>query len=360
MSATDSAALRRALEFQGAMLEHVSRTFALTIPELPGPLRRSVTNAYLLCRIADTIEDDHALDADAKREHSERFIAVLAGREAATAFSAALAPRLSAHTPEAERELIARTDDVITVTHSLPAADRSALERCVTTMSRGMWACQSSADTSGLATVAELDQYCYYVAGVVGEMLTELYCSHSPDTARHRDRLMALAPSFGQGLQMTNILKDMWEDRRRGVCWLPREVFTGLDGHPDDLLAALDAPAFREGLRHLVGIARGHLANARDYTLLVPGTELGFRRFCLWAIGLALLTLRNIHRQPGFREGRAVKVSRRSVRIVTATGGALAGWNMPLKALHGWLARGLPAPDETPSYVRRGVAMSGS
>ena len=50
------------LESDEAYQEHalpgVSRTFALTIPELPGDLRRVVTNAYLLCRIADTIEDD--------------------------------------------------------------------------------------------------------------------------------------------------------------------------------------------------------------------------------------------------------------------------------------------------------------
>ncbi len=37
--------------------------------------------------------------------------------------------------------------------------------------------------------------------------------------------LSTLAASFAQGLQMTNILKDVWEDRSRGACWLPQEVF---------------------------------------------------------------------------------------------------------------------------------------
>ena len=36
---------------------------------------------------------------------------------------------------------------------------------------------------------------------------------------------MRLAVSFGQGLQMTNILKDIWDDRERGACWLPRDAF---------------------------------------------------------------------------------------------------------------------------------------
>ena len=43
--------------YQDRILPHVSRTFALTIPQLPPGLRLGVTNAYLLCRIADTIED---------------------------------------------------------------------------------------------------------------------------------------------------------------------------------------------------------------------------------------------------------------------------------------------------------------
>ena len=45
-------------DYQNRILPHVSRTFALTIPQLPPALRTPVTNAYLLCRIADTIEDE--------------------------------------------------------------------------------------------------------------------------------------------------------------------------------------------------------------------------------------------------------------------------------------------------------------
>src|SRR5256886_14840956 len=49
--------------YQDRILPHVSRTFALTIPQLPPDLRTAVTSAYLLCRIADTIEDEPALSA---------------------------------------------------------------------------------------------------------------------------------------------------------------------------------------------------------------------------------------------------------------------------------------------------------
>ncbi len=53
-------------DFQALLLEGVSRTFALTIPQLPQKLYGAVANAYLLCRIVDTIEDEVSLSAEQK------------------------------------------------------------------------------------------------------------------------------------------------------------------------------------------------------------------------------------------------------------------------------------------------------
>ena len=66
--------------YQERMLPHVSRTFALTIPQLPAALRVAVTNAYLLCRIADTIEDGTTSAAAARLGLLQRFVAVLRGQ----------------------------------------------------------------------------------------------------------------------------------------------------------------------------------------------------------------------------------------------------------------------------------------
>ena len=54
-------------DFQSLLLEGVSRTFALTIPQLPAKLYGVVANAYLLCRIVDTIEDEVSLSAAQKK-----------------------------------------------------------------------------------------------------------------------------------------------------------------------------------------------------------------------------------------------------------------------------------------------------
>ena len=65
------------LSYQSEILQHVSRTFALTIPELPHALRIVISNAYLLCRIADTIEDDKSMSLEKKKEYSELFVDVV-------------------------------------------------------------------------------------------------------------------------------------------------------------------------------------------------------------------------------------------------------------------------------------------
>ncbi len=318
-----SESLVLAQKYQDQILPAVSRTFALTIPQLPGDLRQVVTNAYLLCRAADTIEDEPALSAQDKHRYEEAFVEVVAGRADAALLAAEVAPKLSAATLEAERDLMRQLPQVIEVLRSFRPAQRAAIERCVAVMGRGMHRFQQGAGVQGLATQAEMDSYCYYVAGVVGEMLTELFCDFDPSIAERRDAMMQLAVSFGQGLQMTNILKDQWEDRARGACWLPREVFEKQNLDLARLEPGQNPAAYAAVQNELIGVAHAHLRNALEYTLLIPVQYVGMRRFCLWAIGLAVLTLRNLHETPGFTAGTQIKVSRgavaRTIMVCNAT-----------------------------------------
>ena len=143
---------------------------------------------------------------------------------------------------------------------------------------------------------------------------------------------------------MVNILKDVWEDRRRGACWLPRDVFRSAGFELRSLSAGQPAPGFVEGLSQLVAITHRHLANALRFALIIPPHETGIRRFCLWPLGMAVLTLRRIHATPAFRSGQEVKISRRSVRAVTAVTSTLVRSNGALKLLFEGLTRGLPEP----------------
>ncbi len=336
------AAARADLAYQAGILPGVSRTFALTIPVLPSPLSEVVTNAYLLCRLADTIEDDVGLDDVQKSEFHSRFVAVVEGVDNPESFAADLAPLLSNRTLAAERELVAATDKVIRVLHSFPAESRSAIERCVRIMCDGMPAFQRNKSLEGLADLPQLDLYCYYVAGVVGEMLTDLFCQHCPDLGSERDEMMRLAVSFGQGLQMTNILKDVWDDREADTCWWPRSVFAAHGVKLTDIEAQHTTEDFAAGLAELVGVAHAHLRNALEYTCRIPKRETGIRKFCLWAIGLAVLTLRKIHANPAFSSGAEVKVSRRTVKATIMTTNMTLMSNRALRLVFDRAADGLP------------------
>ena len=342
------------LEYQAKILPGVSRTFALTIPVLPERLAEVVTNAYLLCRIADTIEDDVGLDNEQKSRFHERFIAVVEGREPAAPFAAALVPLLSTRVLPAERDLVENSAAVVRITHSFLPAERAALTRCVRVMCAGMPEFQRNKSLRGLDDLAEMTAYCYYVAGVVGEMLTELFLLRCPDLERHRERLMELAVSFGQGLQMTNILKDIWDDRHAETCWLPRSVFGSGTFNLERLEDSHLSTSFRDGLNQLLGVAHAHLRNALDYTCLIPKREVGIRRFCLWAIGLAVLTLRKIHRNPGYRSGAEVKVSRRTVKATVVTTNLTLMSNRALRLMFERAAEGLPLVSLEPNGTLEG------
>jgi len=329
-------------DFQAAMLAGVSRTFALTIAQLPDALKDVVSNAYLLCRIVDTIEDEPKLSLAQKKQFCQQLVDILQDCEEPFLLSDQLAPLLSDHTIPAEHRLIHELDRVVTITRRFNPEQQQSLVRCVQIMSEGMVYFQEHTSGDGLKDQAEMDLYCYYVAGVVGEMLTELFCLYSPDIAKNSHKLLLLSRSFGQGLQMTNILKDIWDDHARSACWLPKDLFEheGLELSNMKMLAGNQE--FQKGLNQLVGIAHTHLANALKYTLLIPAHEKGIREFCLWALGMAMLTLRKIHGNLGFTDGDQVKISRKSVKTTVVVSGLTVKHDALLKLIFKWLSRGLP------------------
>jgi len=332
-------------QYQDHILQGVSRTFALTIPQLPEALRRVIGNAYLLCRITDTIEDDSALTNEQTRALSDMFAEVVCGNASAEEFSRKLYPLLSNHTIPAEHDLIKNTPAVIRITHGFNPVQRRALERCVRIMAKGMADYQETESLDGLKDLSEMNQYCYYVAGVVGEMLTELFCDYSKDIDAHKSTLMKLSVSFGQGLQMTNILKDIWDDRKRGACWLPQDIFVKNGFNLRDLQPGSSNEKFQAGLAELLAVAKCHLQNALIYTSLIPPQEKGIRRFCLWAIGMAILTLNKINQHRDFSAGSQVKISRRSVKATIITTSLFASQDWILEFLFKLTSRNLPEID---------------
>lgn len=332
------------LTYQSEALPGVSRTFALTIPQLPESLRHAVGNNYLLCRIADTIEDEPTLSVEEKGIYLDRFVGVVEGRSSARSFAQDLHPRLSEGTIEAERNLVANADTVVGITHGLRPGQRVAIERCIRIMAPGMAEFQSELTVRGLRDMRHLDRYCYHVAGVVGETITELLCDYSPVIRGRQDQLLSLSRSFGQGLQMVNILKDFWEDRERGACWLPRDVFADAGVDLSSVRAGQTGARFVVALCRLIEVAVRHLSSAYRYTMLIPAREAGIRRFLLWALGMAVQTLRRIRENPTFSGGDQVKITRNEVRAIVVATSALVRSDRALRWLFESAISRIPRP----------------
>ncbi len=149
--------IREDLAYQEAILQGVSRTFALTIPQLPEGLRAVVGNAYLLCRIADTIEDSDALTLEEKKCFYASFVEAVVGNGSAEDFGRDLAPCLKGSTSDAERDLVCNAARVIRITQSFMPEEQAAVNRCLRIMSRGMEEFQEGNFAEGLRDLEHLD-----------------------------------------------------------------------------------------------------------------------------------------------------------------------------------------------------------
>jgi len=196
---------------------------------------------------------------------------------------------------EAEIELLDAGETVFAAFEALPPSSREIIASHVAETARGMERINRE-KTDGpllrLETWDDLDEYCYYVAGTVGIMLTRLFAEHS----RHVDpasgkRLTALGTNFGRGLQLTNILKGIGPDRRQGRVYLPSEPLARHAVTPEKLLS----PESRDGVlavvHEILPRALQDLEDALRYTLLLPRREPRLRLFCLWPLFTAVRTL---------------------------------------------------------------------
>jgi farnesyl-diphosphate farnesyltransferase len=78
-----------------------------------------------------------------------------------------------------------------------------------------------------LTSIEELRDYCFVVAGLVGEMLTDLFLLGQPSLEGAAPFLRERAATFGEALQLVNILKDADADGAEGRRYLPEGVPRG-------------------------------------------------------------------------------------------------------------------------------------
>lgn len=106
------------------------------------------------------------------------------------------------------------------------------------------------------ATFAELEQYCYRVAGVVGLMCIEVFGYSRSETRRYAEHL-------GTAFQLTNILRDVGCDGAKGRIYLPQEDLARFGCAEAEILERRLTPAFRALMRFQVARAESYYDAAR-------------------------------------------------------------------------------------------------
>jgi farnesyl-diphosphate farnesyltransferase len=309
-------------------IPRVSRTFALTIRFLPLSLRKSVHAAYLLCRVADTLEDSPLLESSEKSRRLTYLGDLLRGAEEGKSLSGndflPLYDSIDTNHGDDHR-LLTESSKLFAVLESLPPDHRLVIYRRAAEMAGGM-ALYANPGAMGGDTIACLsdtndwNRYCYYVAGTVGHMMTELFVDHFGIGRSTAEKLKPLGESFGLGLQKVNVIKDVPSDRERGVCFLPLDIMKKHNLKPSSFLEAKNRSAVAGFVGQLLELTVGHLDDAIEYTILMPRRHRGLRMFLTLPVFLAVETLGLVKLDPArAMSGPSVKLARSDVsRLVNA------------------------------------------
>jgi farnesyl-diphosphate farnesyltransferase len=310
------------------VLPCVSRTFALSVRVLPGTLGTAVLTAYLVCRIADTVEDAPGMPAREKAELLDALVRALSdpGEGHAYARTAAAVQGDPAHV-----DLVRHADHVFALYHSLPDATRAHVARWVEEMARGMRKfVLLYPDGIRIQTLDEYREYCYYVAGTVGYMLTDLWHEHTPSIrpALHQ-KLRERCRAFAEALQTVNILKDVAQDaERENSIYVPENSLRVHGSSHETILSPAHVSRNREALGELIRLAWVDLEEALGYLLLVPRRAFRIRLFCILPLLFAFATMRELTRTTAMLvSGGHVKISRREVKTLLFLGPIIAPSN---------------------------------
>ncbi|KAK4772099.1 hypothetical protein SAY86_013874 [Trapa natans] len=263
-----------------SMLLKVSRSFALVIQQLDANLRNAVCIFYLVLRGLDTVEDDTSIPTDVKVPILVDFHKHIYERDW----------HFSCGTNN-YKVLMDEFHHVSTAFLELERGFQEAIEDITKRMGAGMakFICKE------VETIKDYDEYCHYVAGLVGLGLSKLFSASgledlAPDP---------LSNSMGLFLQKTNIIRDYLEDineiPKSRMFW-PREIWSKYVNKLEDLKCKDNSVKAVQCLNDMVTNALIHVEDCLKYMSALRDPSIF--RFCaipqIMAIGTLALCYHNI------------------------------------------------------------------
>ncbi|TFH09482.1 MAG: squalene/phytoene synthase family protein [Nitrosomonadales bacterium] len=319
----------------GDLLSQVSRSFYFTLAVLPASVRTQVGLAYLFARAADTITDTDLIEQSERIYHLKNFQKLFTLDTIDWQIVQSIQVALVSHQAlPAERILLERLDDCFRAYLECEFPDRARICHLMTTLTKGMemdlqvFQVGTAKHPQSLETTEDLDRYIYYVAGCVGEYWTNLMCAHL-SSLRHWDvkQMSNVGINFGKGLQLTNIVKDVAKDLRRGRCYIPISLLKTAGLTTDDILQPESWSSFQPILNQLIQQAMDYLDQGWKYTMAIPQSEIRLRLACMWPILFGGETLKLVKNSPSLlNPDQQVKITRgcvyRIIGLTAITGGS--------------------------------------
>nr|GMD11041.1 squalene synthase [Ipomoea batatas] len=302
------------------MLQKVSRSFALVIQQLPIELRDAVCIFYLVLRALDTVEDDTSIATEVKVPILIDFHRHIYDREW----------HFLCGTKD-YKVLMDQFHHVSTAFLELGKNYQEAIEDITMRMGAGMakFICKE------VETIDDYDEYCHYVAGLVGLGLSKLFhASGTEDLASD-----SLSNSMGLFLQKTNIIRDYLEDINEipkcRMFW-PRQIWSKYVNKLEELKYEENSVKAVQCLNDMVTNALSHVEDCLTYMSALRDPSIF--RFCaipqIMAIGTLAMCYNNIEVFRGvvkMRRGLTAKVIDRT-RTIEDVYGAFFDFSCMLKS----------------------------
>ncbi len=271
---------------QYEMLHKVSRTFALSVEQLPRILRDILTISYLLFRVSDCLEDHETMEVERKVQLLRLWARVLS-RELSPGD---LTARISDLDPDDPEVYVAQhAGEIIEQLDQFPAEIQEAVRLRAVETSLGMSRWQEHGPF--VEDEEALDDYMHQVAGQVGYLLTDVFAWYSPAIRECKARLMPQAREFGLALQTVNVIRGMRKDYERGWVFVPRTFYEQVGLTRDGLFDPANIELALQVIDMLADKAERHLWYGIRYIRAFPRRQHSIRLACMWPYFFAVKTL---------------------------------------------------------------------
>ena len=271
---------------QYEMLRKVSRTFALSIEQLPRILQDILTISYLLLRVSDCLEDSAAMDSEHKAQLLRLWVCVLRGEAPPENLTDRISD-LDHNDPEVY--VAQHAGEILEQLHRLPSAIQEVVNLHVIETSLGMARWQEHGPF--VENEEALDDYMFHVAGRVGYLLTEVFAWYLPCIRERKEQLMPLAREFGLALQTVNVIRGMRKDYERGWVFVPQTFYERVGLTRDGLFDPANIDRALDVISMLADKAEGHLQYGVSYIKAFPRHHHRIRLACMWPYFFAVKTL---------------------------------------------------------------------